>query len=217
LVFLAASSLSGDMLDLSSWPTGSSLRLTGILVPWKGIKSTSPALEGGFLTIGPMHKSLTYTFNIEFLATRNEYLHTFPLMDLFWNSSWDICQRAESQDHRNKEQNHRITGISKPIDQIMANHSPKGLHWQESQQRCMLASIFHICVNTWLYPAKSCYFTQCKLISHHCFTSISLLTNALTLHGSVLLWPLAYIAPKFFIWNASLFSSPSAELQITLR
>ena len=32
----------------------------GILVPRPGIKPTSPALEGGFLTLGPPGKSLEF-------------------------------------------------------------------------------------------------------------------------------------------------------------
>ena len=36
----------------SSCPEGS-----GILVPWPGTESASPALQGGFLTIGPARKS----------------------------------------------------------------------------------------------------------------------------------------------------------------
>ena len=59
--------------DLSLWHAGCSLRRTGsvvvvcglscptaygILVPRPGIELTSPALEGGFSTIGPPGKSL---------------------------------------------------------------------------------------------------------------------------------------------------------------
>ena len=34
----------------------------GILVPWPGIEPTSPALEGGFLTTGPCHRSPWHGF-----------------------------------------------------------------------------------------------------------------------------------------------------------
>ena len=43
--------------QLSNW---TELNWCGILVPWPGIKPTSPALEGRFLTTGPPGKSLSW-------------------------------------------------------------------------------------------------------------------------------------------------------------
>ena len=37
----------------------------GILVPQSGIKPTTPALEGKFLTTGPPGKSLDYILNLD--------------------------------------------------------------------------------------------------------------------------------------------------------
>ena len=50
------------MWGVSLWCTGSARGLVappacGILVPWPGIKLASPALQSGFLTIGPSGKS----------------------------------------------------------------------------------------------------------------------------------------------------------------
>ena len=55
---------------LQAWPVGSFIAVHGlsscpaahgILVPQPGIKSTSPALQGGLLTTGPRGKSLGST------------------------------------------------------------------------------------------------------------------------------------------------------------
>ena len=64
ITYLAALSLSWGTWDLSLWHRGFSLvvrrfscpRACGILGPWPGIKPTSPALEGIFLTTGPPGK-----------------------------------------------------------------------------------------------------------------------------------------------------------------
>ena len=37
----------------------------GILNPWQGIKPMSPALEDGFLTTGPLEKSLMIMFELQ--------------------------------------------------------------------------------------------------------------------------------------------------------
>ena len=36
----------------------------GLLIPWPGIEPASPALEGGFLTTGPLGKSLSDLFHV---------------------------------------------------------------------------------------------------------------------------------------------------------
>ena len=46
----------------------------GILVPRPGIKPTSPALEGGLLTTGPLGKSLVYDF-MKYLFSALELLN----------------------------------------------------------------------------------------------------------------------------------------------
>ena len=54
----------GHFSSCRTWtlePAGSVVvkqKASGILVPWPGIEPTSPALEGGFLTTGPLEKSL---------------------------------------------------------------------------------------------------------------------------------------------------------------
>ena len=55
----------------------------GILVPWPGIKPTSPASEGGFLTTGPPGKSLQLF--LESLSLSPSIVH-FPVFCLpaFW-------------------------------------------------------------------------------------------------------------------------------------
>ena len=64
----------------------------GIFVPWPGIKPSSPALEGGFLTTGPpgkspglssLHSQISYRSWVEF--TRHIYIH-----DFIWNSSLEV-------------------------------------------------------------------------------------------------------------------------------
>ena len=57
----------------------------GILVPRPGIKPTSPALEGGFLTLGPPGKSL------EFISLKNTFQMKIELFDILKDECIILC------------------------------------------------------------------------------------------------------------------------------
>ena len=55
----------------------------GILVPWPGIESTSPALEGEFLTTGPLGKSLNTAFAFQKTPSRKAYFLSLLVINSF--------------------------------------------------------------------------------------------------------------------------------------
>ena len=68
--------------SLAVEPRFSCPEICGILVPGPGIKLTSPALEGGFLTIGPLGKSWPYSSDTSQLP----YLCPFTFSCIFISS-----------------------------------------------------------------------------------------------------------------------------------